>query len=82
MPEPIATSSKESLKADLREIVRKTVENTLNGLLDDGREFGAVEHLWTLRAAVAPPVARAAVAAPRSRGEPGAALERSSGAGG
>ena len=34
MPEPIATSNEESLRSDLRELVRKTVEDTLNGLLE------------------------------------------------
>ncbi|MEE0449349.1 MAG: transposase, partial [Collinsella sp.] len=32
MPEPIVTSNEESLRSDLRELVRKTVEDTLNGL--------------------------------------------------
>ena len=35
MPEPIVTLNEESLKSDLRELVRKTVEDTLNGLLDE-----------------------------------------------
>ena len=34
MPEPIATLNEESLRSDLRELVRKTVEDTLNGLLE------------------------------------------------
>lgn len=34
MPEPIVTSNEESLRPDLRELVRKTVEDTLNGLLE------------------------------------------------
>lgn len=34
MPEPIVTSNEESLRSDLREPVRKTVEDTLNGLLE------------------------------------------------
>ena len=34
MPEPIATLSEESLEFDLRELVRKTVEDTPNGLLE------------------------------------------------
>ena len=34
MPEPIVTLNEESLKSDLRELVRKTVEDTLNGLLE------------------------------------------------
>lgn len=33
MPEPIVTLNEESLKSDLRELVRKTVEDTLNGLV-------------------------------------------------
>ena len=32
MPEPIATLNEESLSSDLRELVRRTVEGTLNGL--------------------------------------------------
>ena len=35
MPEPIVTLNEESLKSELRELVRKTVEDTLNGLLDE-----------------------------------------------
>ena len=35
MPEPIVTLNEESLKSDLRELVRGTVEDTLNGLLDE-----------------------------------------------
>lgn len=34
MPEPIVTLNEESLRSDLRELVRKTVEGTLNGLLE------------------------------------------------
>ena len=34
MPEPIVTLNEESLRSDLRELVRKTVEDTLNGLLE------------------------------------------------
>ena len=34
MPEPIAALNEESLRFDLRELVRKTVEDTLNGLLE------------------------------------------------
>lgn len=34
MPEPIAALNEESLRSDLRELVRKTVEDTLNGLLE------------------------------------------------
>ena len=34
MPEPIAASNEKSLGSDLRELVRKTVEDTLNGLLE------------------------------------------------
>lgn len=36
IPESIAPLNEESLKADLRELVRKTVEATLNGLLEEG----------------------------------------------
>lgn len=35
MPEPIVALNEESLKADLRELVRRTVEDTLNGLLEE-----------------------------------------------
>lgn len=34
MPEPIATLNEDSLRSDLRELVRRTVEDTLNGLLE------------------------------------------------
>lgn len=34
MPEPIVTLNEESLRSDLRELVRRTVEDTLNGLLE------------------------------------------------
>ena len=34
MPEPIVTLNEESLRSDLRELVRKTVGGTLNGLLE------------------------------------------------
>ena len=34
MPEPIVTLNEGSLRSDLRELVRKTVEDTLNGLLE------------------------------------------------
>ena len=34
MPEPIVTLNEESLRSDLRELVRKAVEDTLNGLLE------------------------------------------------
>ena len=37
MPEPIVTPNENALRADLRELVRKTVEDTLNGLLEEGR---------------------------------------------
>ena len=35
MPEPIVSLNEESLKAGLRELVRRTVEEMLNGLLDE-----------------------------------------------
>ena len=35
MPEPIVTLNEESLRADLRELIRKTVEEMLNGLLEE-----------------------------------------------
>ena len=35
MPEPIVTLNEETLRADLRELVRRTVEEMLNGLLDE-----------------------------------------------
>lgn len=34
MPKPLVTLNEESLKSDLRELVRKTVEDTLNGMLE------------------------------------------------
>ena len=34
MPEPIVTLNEESLRSDLRELARKTVEDALNGLLE------------------------------------------------
>ena len=34
MPEPIVTLNEDSLRSDLRELVRRTVEDTLNGLLE------------------------------------------------
>ncbi len=35
MAEPIVTLNEETLKSDLRELVRRTVEDTLNGLLGE-----------------------------------------------
>lgn len=35
MPGPIVSLNEESLKSDLRELVRRTVEDTLNGLLEE-----------------------------------------------
>ena len=35
MPEPIATLNEESLRADPSELIRKTVEEMLNGLLEE-----------------------------------------------
>ena len=35
MPDPIVSLNEESLKSDLRELVRRTVEEMLNGLLDE-----------------------------------------------
>ena len=35
MPEPIVTLDEESLRSDLRELVRRTVEEMLDGLLDE-----------------------------------------------
>ncbi len=35
MSEPIVSFNEESLKSELRELVRKTVEDTLNALLDE-----------------------------------------------
>ena len=34
MPDPIVSLNEESLRADLGELVRRTVEDTLNGLLE------------------------------------------------
>ena len=46
MPEPIVTLNEESLKTDLRELVRRTVEDALNGLLEEeaGDLVGAERH--------------------------------------
>ena len=35
MPEPIVSLNEETLRDDLRELVRKTVEELLNGLLEE-----------------------------------------------
>ena len=35
MPDPIVSLNEESLKADLRELVRRTVEEMPDGLLDE-----------------------------------------------
>ena len=49
MSEPIVTLNEESLKSDLRELVRRTVEDTLNGLLDEEADdlVGAGRHRRT-----------------------------------
>lgn len=39
MPEPIATLNEESLRTDLRELVRRTVEDILNGLLEEADDL-------------------------------------------
>ena len=46
MPEPIATLNEESLRSDLRELVRRTVEEMLNGPLDGEADdlVGAERH--------------------------------------
>lgn len=46
MPDPIVSLNEESLKADLRELVRRTVEEMLNGLLDEEADdlVGAERH--------------------------------------
>ena len=46
MPDPIVSLNEESLKTDLRELVRVTVEDTLNGLLEEeaGDLVGAERH--------------------------------------
>ncbi len=46
MPEPIVTLNEESLRSDLRELVRRTDEEMLNGLLDEeaGDLVGAERH--------------------------------------
>ena len=46
MPEPFVTLNEESLRADLRELVRRTVEEMLNGLLDEEADdlVGAERH--------------------------------------
>ena len=49
MSDPIVTLNEESLKTDLRELVRRTVEDTLNGLLEEeaGDLVGAERHRHT-----------------------------------
>lgn len=46
MPKPIVTFNEESLKSDLRELVRRTVEDMVNGLLEEetGSLAGAERH--------------------------------------
>lgn len=46
MPEPIVTFNEETLKSDLRELVRRTAGDTLNGLLEEeaGDLVGAERH--------------------------------------
>ena len=46
MPDSIVSSNEESLRADLRELVRRTVEEMLNGLLDEEADdpVGAERH--------------------------------------
>ena len=54
MPEPIVTLNEESLRSDLRELVRRTVEEMLNGLLDGEADdlVGAERYeLWCLACA-------------------------------
>lgn len=43
MPEPIVTMNEEGLGSDLRELVGKTVEDTLNGLVGAGRHGRVAE---------------------------------------
>ena len=52
MPDPIVSLNEESLKADLRELVRRTVEEMLNGLLDEEADdlVGAERYERTYRA--------------------------------
>ena len=45
MPEPIVTLNEESPRADLKELIRKTVEEMLNGLLEEADDLvGAERH--------------------------------------
>lgn len=45
MPEPIVTLNEKSLRSDLRGLVRKAVEDTLNGILEaDADELVGTEH--------------------------------------
>lgn len=48
MPEPIVTLNEESLRSDLRELVGKTVEDTLNGLLE-AKALAVAEELERMR---------------------------------
>lgn len=43
MPEPIVSFNEESLRTDLREPVRRTVEDTLNGLLEEADDLVGAE---------------------------------------
>lgn len=57
IPGPIATSSGESLRSDLCELVGKTVEDTLNGLLE-AKALAVAEELERMRLGEAARVVR------------------------
>ncbi|WP_270255581.1 hypothetical protein [Collinsella intestinalis] len=48
MPEPIVTLNEESLRSDLRELVGKTVGDTLDGLLE-AKVLAVAEELERMR---------------------------------
>ena len=57
MPEPIVTLNEESLRSDLRELVGKTVEDTLSGLLE-AKALAVAEELEWMRLGEAARVVR------------------------
>ena len=50
MSNPIVTVDEDSLKGDLRELVRKTVQDTINALLDEeaAEMVGAERHTFAV----------------------------------
>lgn len=55
MPKPIVTFNEESLKSDLRELVRRTVEDMVDGsTLDQGARRRVAGRHWTSGSATPP----------------------------